>query len=148
MQRIVSVLLIGLSVACSPYKKTTLTAGQYLTNRWKGADEITVTKAIGTYQSRAEEDKGFMMLFDYSYTLVNKNSTAVPVNKGLQVGNFDSKNNPILANKTPTYIPDNRNRSSENRVVKFMEFHFDSTRRVKYVYAEGFPDSVYYVKRN
>lgn len=147
MRQLILILLTGILVACSPYKKTTLTAGQYLTTRWKGADEITVTKSIGTYKSRVEEDKGFMVLFDYSYTMVNKTDKAIPANKGLQVGNFDSKNNPILVNKTPTYIPDNRTRNVENKVVKFMEFHFDSTRHVKYVYAEGFPDSVYYMKR-
>jgi hypothetical protein len=141
------IIVMFLLFSCSPYKKITIPADTYFTNHWKGANEVSVIKSMGEYKTKVEEEKGYYLLFDYTFTLVNKSSTPVPVNNGQQVGHLDKNNRPILVAQQPLYINDARNRRPDNTLEKFIEFHFDSTQRVKYVYAVGFPDSVYYKKR-
>lgn len=140
-------LFVMVTCSCSPYKKITLTADEYFTTHWKGAEEIAVIKSLGPYKTKVEKEKGYYLLFDYSFTLVNKSNSTLPVNKGQQVGTFDKNNRPIQVAQQPIYINDGRNRMPDKELSKYIEFHFDSTQHVKYVYAEGFPDSVYYKKR-
>jgi hypothetical protein len=139
------ILLLLSAAACSPYKKTILTMGEQMTNRFKGATEKEVLDAMGTGHTRAEQANGYLLRFDYSYNITGKlqQPNAAPTRT------TDRNGQPILVQKNSVAPPTqySNTRYNASRVNKFLEFYFDIGKRVQYVYAEGYPDSVVLVKR-
>jgi hypothetical protein len=133
------VLLCFYLLACSPYKKITLTASDRLTKRWAGATEQTVKSSVGPYKEKSPTPDGYVLRFDYSYL----NIEALKKSNGFQV---KASNQPSSI-MTPRPNDDNNHRSIEDSVIIRMDFYFDKSQHVQYVMAAGFPDSVYYVKR-
>lgn len=139
------VLLLFTAASCSPYKKSVLTMGEQMTKRFKGATEKEVLDAMGTGHTRAEQANGYLLRFDYSYNITGKlqQPAAAPPRT------TDRNGQPILVQKNSIAPPTqySNTRYNASRVSKFLEFYFDSTKRVQYVYAEGYQDSVILVKR-
>jgi hypothetical protein len=139
MKRFIHTLFCVCLLACSPYKKITLTMSDRLTQRWKGSTEGAVVRAIGSYTGRETQSGGYFLRFDYSY------ASAGPArnNSGMQVR---------VSNQPNTFTPRSDNshpdaRTAQDSVIKRLEFYFDQSHHVQYVMATGYPDSVYYVKR-
>jgi hypothetical protein len=144
------IVLISLFIACSPYKKVTLTMSDKLTNRFKGYSEGAVLDAVGKQTKRINQPDGYILRFDYSYALSMQLPTASNPNAmhfSARAG--DPYGNRSQANKNNTAVDHNyiNGRSAADSVIKFTDFYFDRTKHVTAVYAEGYPDSVYYVKR-
>jgi hypothetical protein len=136
---ICAVLFIYL-LACSPYKKITLTASDRLTKNWQGATEQAVNKAYGSYKEKKITPDGFLLHFDYSYLFV----TPLKKTSEFQVKASNQPNSPMIPRSNDTYID---HRSADDSVIKRIDFYFDKSEHVQYVVATGFPDSVYYINR-
>jgi hypothetical protein len=65
MKPILSVIVLLCLVACSPYKKITLTASDRLTEKWKGASQASVNTAYGTYKRKIIMPDGYLLSFDF-----------------------------------------------------------------------------------
>lgn len=144
MSRIIYSCIAVLLLACSPYKKVTVTMSEIQTNKWKGATEATVLDALGEYKKKEPDENGYSLLFDYSHTTVSKlynakDAISIRANNKPAQGLTPRDNPPRSDPAARTY--------STDQTVKQMEFHFDKTNHVTVVYAQGYPDSVSYVKR-
>jgi hypothetical protein len=128
-------------IACSPYKKVTLTASERLTKRWEGATEQAVQASVGAYKVRTTLSEGYLLRFDYSYL----NVQALKKSSGFQVKASNQPSSIMTPRPNDTY--DNNHRSAEDSVIMRMDFYFTKSQQVRYVMATGFPDSVYYIKR-
>ena len=133
-------LLMAMFVACSPYKKITLTASDRLSQKWQGSAEAAVNAVYGVYKQKSSVDGGYMISYDYSYT------PPVPYKKP---GDYQVT---VSRQRSNTAAPDptehlNDQQQNSNLVVRRIDFYFDKAQHVQHVEAFGFPDSVYYVKR-
>ena len=139
MRPLLPVFLLASLVACSPYKKVTLTASERLTKDWKGASEENVNISYGSYKNKTSTPDGYLLLFDYSYASVSPNKSGEdPIRVSHQ------RSSPMLPPPTNAY---NAQGNTGDSVIRRMVFYFDKSRHVQSVEAIGFPDSVYYVKR-
>ena len=142
MKPILSVILLISLVACSPYKKITLSASDRLTAKWKGASQASVNTAYGTYKRKVILPDGYLLSFDYSYAL--KSFPASSQTGDFQAKISDNRSSPMLP---PATNPYNGQTGMADSVIHRIDFVFDTSQHVKYVEAIGLPDSVYYVKR-
>jgi hypothetical protein len=143
-------LLLGCCLlACSPYKKVTLTMSEQLTTRWKGAGPDAVVAAIGTFKSKTPHDEGYILRFDFSYAKPTTFSPSSNSAYKIEVGSSTPYNSRMATGLVPRTnpSPDVKRFLASDSVIKFMEFYFDKTGTVNSVYAQGYPDSIYYVKR-
>ncbi len=143
-------LFLLLLISCSPYRKISIPASEYMTNNMKGSSHADVIKSLGTYTKRTDEANGYKLLFDYSFTMID----------GADKTQNYKKVNTITPNM-PSLDPNKMNvdpRSStekqpsmaqfgDTKMAKFLEISFSSDGKVQSVRAEGFPDSVRYVSR-
>jgi hypothetical protein len=128
-------------IACSPYKKVTVSMSDRLTKRWKGATEQAVNASVGSYKQRAILPDGFLLRFDYSYISIPQQKKS----NDFQVKASNQPSSPMTPLSNDSYYNDHR--SADDSVIIRMDFYFDKSRHVQYVQATGFPDSVYYIKR-
>ncbi len=117
------------------------------TDRWKGANEAAVINALGAYKLRTPHDDGYILHFDYSYA---KRISKLGAEPSLRARVAASSTNYGL--KDPGLVPAYNTNPSDRRyapdsVIKYMDFFFTKTGNVGSVYSQGYPDSVYYVKR-
>ncbi len=121
---------------------------EQLTTRWKGVSPDAVIAAVGSYKSKTPHDQGYILRFDFSYA---KPTPAAPSQKNtsyrIEAGSdpYSNKNPNLVPRFNPS--PDVKRFLASDSVIKFMDFYFDKTGTVNSVYAQGYPDSVYYVKR-
>jgi hypothetical protein len=139
MKRYICISLFICIIACSPYKKITLTASDRLTKSWHGATEQTVNKAYGSYKEKSTVTDGYVMRFDYSYLSILPQAKSGDI----QVRASNQRTSPMLPAPNDSY----NHRSTDDSVIRRIDFYFDKSQHVQYVVATGFPDSVYYVKR-
>jgi len=140
-QSLYAFLFINL-IACSPYKKVTVTASDRLTKRWQGATEQAVRASVGPFKERMVLPDGFLLRFDYSYVTIQpqpKNSN------GFQIKASNQQSGIMTPQSNDSY--QDRHRSPDDSVIRRMDFYLDKTEHVQSVMATGFPDSVYYIKR-
>jgi len=142
MKPILSVILLISLVACSPYKKITLTASDRLTAKWKGAPQASVITTYGTYKKKITMPDGYLLSFDFSYAL--KAFPASSQSVDFQARISENRTSPMLP---PATNPYNGQTGTGDSVIHRIDFVFDQSQHVKYVEAIGLPDSVYYVKR-
>jgi hypothetical protein len=125
-------------LGCSPYKKVVVSGSEQLTNRWKGQTEQAVHNSLGSYKFKSDLSDGFLVRYDYSFVLPKQLNKA----GNFQIRASDQRSNVMTP---PSGQPEHR--SPDDSVIRRMDFYFDKARRVQYVEATGFPDSVYMVKR-
>jgi len=140
MKPICTVLFIYL-IACSPYKKVTLTASDRLTKAWQGSTEQTVNKAYGYYKEKKILQDGYLIRFDYSYLLP---VTALKKSSDFQVKASNQPSSPMVPRSNDSYT---KNRNPDDSVIRRIDFYFDKSQHVQHVVATGLPDTVYYVKK-
>lgn len=137
--KVFSFLLMGL-VACSPNKKITVPADEVFTRRWKGSSEQSVQASMGPYKAKKTIQEGFLLRFDYSYVI----SPALSKNE-VQIRASNQQSSAMNPWSNTSHSGDHR--SPDDSVVRRLDFYFDKSMRVQHVTSEGFPDSVYYIKR-
>ncbi len=120
--------------------------GESLSAKWKGATETNVINGIGAYHTKTNTLDGYVLRFDYSYDMVSKLSKEQPVRATASVGSRDAKGNPVLVPRNNPQTTVNNPRYNADKVVRYMDFYFDKSGKVDHVMAEGYPDSVYYIK--
>jgi hypothetical protein len=144
-------LLIGLLLfaACSPYKKIVIPMSQIQTINWMDKSEDFVTTKLGPYKAKTLNEKGYILLFDFStYNRTPKKHNTT--NNDFQVDMDLSQNRGVFP--PTTYVTTsakpgldvNKFEIIKERVLKF---YFDNNKKVMYVDAIGYPDSVRYELR-
>ena len=149
MNKSFKILVIILFVACSPYKKVTISMSELQTNNWFSKSEQEVTASFGNYKRKERIESGYKISFDYS-------SYRIP-NKEVNVNNYSISSNRVVDNKgnllanRPVVMSNNniQNYNSQLEVMnlKYLEFYFDKNEKVSYVIASGYPDSIRYELR-
>ncbi len=144
-----TLFILILFVACSPYKKVTISMSKIQTNNWFNKSEQAVISSFGNYKRKEKIDSGYKLSFDYS-------SYRVPNNK-TYANNYNVSNSNIVDNKgnllvqrtgaMPNKSAQNYNTQLEVVNLKYLEFYFDKNGKVSYVIASGYPDSVRYELR-
>jgi len=120
-----------------------------LTTRWKGTEEKSVLESMGAYSNKIPKPEGYALRYDYSYAIITNHSIPLKDPKGLQIkAGTDRSANSITPRAEPGIPTYRENATRPDSVIKSIDFYFDKTKHVKYVYAEGYPDSVFYTKRN
>jgi hypothetical protein len=142
-------ILFVLLFACSPYKKVTISMSEIQTKSWMGKSESDIVNQLGNYKQRDIIDRGFKLIYDYStYRMpVKPNGVTVGIsnnqildNRGnLMVSRMDARSN----NMTTNY----RNQQLEAVKVKVLEFYLDKDKKVEFVNALGYPDSIHFELR-
>jgi hypothetical protein len=144
-------LLIGFLflVACSPYKKIVIPMSQIQTLNWMDKSEDFVTTKLGPYKAKTLNEKGYVLLFDFSTYNRTPKKIKTPDND-YQVDMDFSHNRGVFP--PTTYVTTsakpaldvNKFEIIKERVLKL---YFDNNKKVMYVDAIGYPDSVRYELR-
>jgi len=119
------------------------------TNNWLNKSEQDVISSLGNYKRKEKIDSGYKISFDYSSYRVPNNKIYT---KSYNISNtniVDKKGN-LLVQRTEAMQNNNmQNYNNQLEVVnlKYLEFYFDKNRKVSYVLASGYPDSIRYELR-
>ena len=119
------------------------------TNNWLNKSEQDVISSLGNYKRKEKIDSGYKISFDYSSYRVPNNKIYT---KSYNISNtniVDKKGN-LLVQRTDAMSNNNiQNYNNQLEVVnlKYLEFYFDKNRKVSYVLASGYPDSIRYELR-
>jgi hypothetical protein len=119
------------------------------TNNWLNKSEQDVISSLGNYKRKEKIDSGYKISFDYSSYRVPNNKIYT---KSYNISNtniVDKKGN-LLVQRTDAMTNNNmQNYNNQLEVVnlKYLEFYFDKNRKVSYVLASGYPDSIRYELR-
>jgi hypothetical protein len=150
MKNLLYTFLLLVIFSCSPYKKVTVSASEYMTNNMRGSTHADVIKSLGTYTKRTDVENGYKLLFDYSFTL-NDGSNKTQV---YQKQNSGRPTSPSLDPKKMNIDPRSNSEKQpsmaqfgDTKMAKFLEVSFDNNGKVQSVKAEGFPDSVKYIPK-
>lgn len=112
------------------------------TETWLNKYETEVITKLGPYKSKAINESGYMLLFDYSS--YSRTPINIPSETKIQAS-INNNNRQIIE---PThYITASAKPAIDNNkftVIKerVLEFYFDKNKKVIYVNAIGYPDSV------
>jgi GH15 family glucan-1,4-alpha-glucosidase len=116
------------------------------TNNWLNKSEQDVISSLGNYKRKEKIDSGYKISFDYSSYRVPNNKIYT---KSYNISNtniVDKKGN-LLVQRTDA-MPNNNMQNYNNQLevvnLKYLEFYFDKNRKVSYVLASGYPDSIRY----
>ncbi|MFN6388063.1 MAG: hypothetical protein ACK4X2_07060 [Bacteroidota bacterium] len=119
------------------------------TNNWLNKSEQDVISSLGNYKRKEKIDSGYKISFDYSSYRVPNNKIYT---KSYNISNtniVDKKGN-LLVQRTDA-MPNNNMQNYNNQLevvnLKYLEFYFDKNRKVSYVLASGYPDSIRYELR-
>jgi hypothetical protein len=111
------------------------------TDTWLNKSEAEVTTKLGAYKTKILNETGYMLLFDYSiYSRTPINKSAPPVQPA--VTNINRQIIEPTKYVTTSARPALDNNRFNIRNEKVLEFYFDKTKKVIYVNALGYPDSV------
>ncbi len=146
-----TLLLIGFFflVACSPYKKIVIPMSQIQTLNWMDKSEDFVRTKLGPYKAKTMNEKGYVLLFDFStYNRTSKKNNTT--DSDYQVNMDFSQNRGIFP--PTTYVTTSAKPAldvNQFEIIKerVLKFYFDNNKKVMYVDAIGYPDSVRYEPR-
>ncbi|MGI9138880.1 MAG: hypothetical protein ACR2IM_07555 [Sediminibacterium sp.] len=118
------------------------------TNNWLNKSEAEVTSKLGPYKTKSIIDSGYMLLFDYS--LYSRTPIYHPGPSNIQPS---VTNNNIQIIEPTRYVTTSARPSIDNNQFKIikekvLEFYFDKNKKVTYVNAIGYPDSIKYELKN
>ena len=150
-------MLIGICfviASCSPTKKIVVTMSEIQTGRWTNQPEEQVIAKLGAFKHRENNEMGYMLLFDYSTYFIPKKLPYTPNFQANVAANGNSQvdKNGMLRIPPTTYVttsakPASADNLKEYKNQKLLEFYFDKNKKVIYVNAVGYPDSVRYESR-
>jgi hypothetical protein len=119
------------------------------TNNWLNKSEQDVISSLGNYKRKEKIDSGYKISFDYSSYRVPNNKIYTKSYNISNINIVDKKGN-LLVQRTDAMTNNNmQNYNNQLEVVnlKYLEFYFDKNRKVSYVLASGYPDSIRYELR-
>ena len=139
-------LILIFFISCSPYKKIKITMSEIQTKNWLNKSEDEVTTKLGKFKRKEVLESGYKLLFDFSTYRVPKNSNYRPSapsynvvdNQGRRIGTQTNTNTVTTSYANPLLETVNQ---------KILEFYFDNNKKVSYVFALGYPDSIRYELR-
>jgi len=151
-------ILIGICfviASCSPTKKIVVTMSEIQTAKWIEQSEEQVVAKLGPFKHRENNETGYKVLFDYSTYFIPKKLPYTPNYQASASNNGPSQidKNGMLRIQPTTYIttsakPASADNLKEFKTQRLLEFYFDKNRKVIYVNAVGYDDSVRYESRH
>ena len=139
--KLIFIFALCILTACSPYKKIVIPMSKLQTDTWLNKSEAEVTTKLGAYKTKTWNETGYMLLFDYSiYSRTPITKSAPPVQPA--VNNINRQIIEPTKYVTTSARPALDNNRFNIRNEKVLEFYFDKTKKVIYVNAIGYPDSV------
>lgn len=151
-------MLIGICfviASCSPTKKIIISMSEIQTEKWTNQPEEQVIVKLGAFKHRENNEMGYMLLFDYSTYFIPKKSAYTPnyPTSASSTGTNQVDKNGMLRIQPTTYVtasarPASADNLKEYKNQKSLEFYFDKNKKVIYVNAVGYPDSVRYESRH
>jgi hypothetical protein len=128
--------------ACSPYKKIVISMSKLQTDNWLNKSEPEVITKLGSYKNKTLNETGYMLLFDYS--AYSRTPIYIPAVNDIRPP--VTNNNRQIIEPTQYVTTSARPALDNNRFnvinEKVLEFYFDKNKKVIYVNALGYPDSV------
>jgi outer membrane protein assembly factor BamE (lipoprotein component of BamABCDE complex) len=147
-----NLMFIGLFLltACSPYKKIVIPMSKIQTNNWVDKPEAMVISKLGPYKTKALNETGYILIFDYSSYNHTPQKKPAPKNYQHNVNASVGNNRQII--QPTTYVTTSAKPGldvNQFEIIKekAMKFYFDKNKNVIYVDAIGYPDSVRYELR-
>jgi len=136
-------------VSCSPYKKIVIPMTQIQTLNWMDKSEDFVTTKLGPYKAKTLSEKGYVLLFDFS--TYNRAPKKIKTPENDYEVNVDFSQNRGIFPPT-TYVTTSAKPGldvNKFEIIKesVLKFYFDDNKKVIYVDAIGYPDSVRYEPR-
>lgn len=139
-------LILIFFISCSPYKKIKITMSEIQTINWLNKSEDEVTTKLGKFKRKEVLESGYKLLFDFSTYRVPNNTNYRPIapsynvvdNQGRRIGTQTNTNTVTTSYANPLLETVNQ---------KILEFYFDNNKKVSYVFALGYPDSIRYELR-
>ena len=145
-------MFIGLFLltACSPYKKIVIPMSKIQTDNWVDKPEAMVISKLGPYKTKALNETGYILIFDYSSYNHTPQKKPAPKNYQHNVNASVGNNRQII--QPTTYVTTSAKPGldvNQFEIIKekAMKFYFDKNKNVIYVDAIGYPDSVRYELR-
>ena len=146
-------LSIGIVIltACSPYKKIVIPMSTLQTENWMDKPEALVISKLGPYKTKTLNETGYVLLFDYSSYNHTPQKAQPPTNYQPNMNASVGRNRQLI--QPTTYVTTSaKPRLDVNQFEiikeKAMNFYFDKNKKVIYVNAVGYPDSVRYEPRH
>ena len=147
-----NLIFIGLFLltACSPYKKIVIPMSKIQTDNWGDNPEAMVISKLGPYKTKALNETGYILIFDYSSYNHTPQKKPAPKNYQHNVNASVGNNRQII--QPTTYVTTSAKPGldvNQFEIIKekAMKFYFDKNKNVIYVDAIGYPDSVRYELR-
>jgi outer membrane protein assembly factor BamE (lipoprotein component of BamABCDE complex) len=147
-----NLMFIGLFLltACSPYKKIVIPMSKIQTDNWVDKPEAMVISKLGPYKTKALNETGYILIFDYSSYNHTPQKKPAPKNYQHNVNASVGNNRQII--QPTTYVTTSAKPGldvNQFEIIKekAMKFYFDKNKNVIYVDAIGYPDSVRYELR-
>ena len=135
-------------IACSPYKKIVIPMSKIQTDNWVDKPEAMVISKLGPYKTKALNETGYILIFDYSSYNHTPQKAQTPTK---YQPNVNAGNNRQIIQPTTYVTTSAKPRLDVNQFEiireKAMKFYFDKNKNVIYVDAIGYPDSVRYELR-
>lgn len=141
-----TVLILILFISCSPYKKIKITMSEIQTKNWLNKSEEEVISKLGQSKRKEILESGYKLLFDFSTYRVPYNSNYRPSSPSYNVVDNQGRRIGTQTN-TNTVTTSYANPLLETVSQKVLEFYFDNNKKVSYVFALGYPDSIRYELR-
>lgn len=118
------------------------------TDNWLNKTEAEVTSKLGPYKTKSIMDSGYRLLFDYS--LYSRIPINIPAPSNIQPS---VTNNNIQIIEPTHYVTTSARPALDNNQFKIikekvLEFYFDKNKKVIYVNAIGYPDSIRFVQKD
>ena len=151
MKKIIIIYLAMLFIACSPYKKIIVSMSEMQTKNWLDKSEDEVVMKLGPFKNKTIVENGYKLFFDYSTYRVPVNISS-SYSYTANVPNYNMVNNKgrlVSTSNSFASTPIRTNASPLLEIVKerTLYFFFDKDRKVSYVLASGYPDSIRYELR-
>ncbi len=150
MKKIVPICLAILLVSCSPYKKIIVSMSEIQSKNWLGKSEEEVIIKLGPFKNKTIVENGYKLFFDYSTYRVPIN-IASSYSYTANVPNYNMVNNKgrlvSSSSSNTTTIRTTAGPLLEIVKERTLYFFFNKDKKVNYVYANGYPDSIRYELR-
>jgi len=150
MKKIVPICLAILLVSCSPYKKIIVSMSEIQSKNWLGKSEEEVIIKLGPFKNKTIVENGYKLFFDYSTYRVPVNISS-SYSYTANVPNYNMVNNKgrlvSSSSSNTTTIRTTAGPLLEIVKERTLYFFFDKDKKVNYVDAHGYPDSIRYELR-
>lgn len=151
MKKIAIFYLATLCFSCSPYKKIIVSMSEIQTKNWLDKSEEEVIMKLGPFKNKIIVENGYKLFFDYSTYRVPINiSSSYSYTANVSNRNMvNSKGALTSASSSYAATPIRTTAGPLLEIVKERTLYFflNNDKKVNYVLANGYPDSIRYELR-